>query len=338
MLLFVRNRATNLLPLLVGLFLRTGGASYRVIAALNRAGVSVSTRTIDRLKIILSSDAIRRAQELFRRNLFFAIIFDNINLYVRHTEQRINNRNSMINATNIALIKLPSDAEAAGEDLEARLDMRGNRINDRRGKCIQITKQDTDHFNDAFTAIIAEILSMYWPGREKWSRETRKEMAEKMAKLIPEIRPLKPEKTETFPMGVIDVDEGSKKGIIRVLEEIQKMSTVTPEEFSRIVRIIMGDLGTVHNLRAARRDRKDDIDPMAQLKYVQELSQLFHWALNATHMLVRVHLGNSVQDPGSLSRHKELLGRTWDVNKPDYAAAKSLLRHSLIARLFHCVM
>ncbi|KAJ6464708.1 hypothetical protein DFH09DRAFT_1488636 [Mycena vulgaris] len=40
----------------------------------------------------------------------------------------------------------------------------------------------------------------------------------------------------------------------------------------------------------------------------------------------------------SLAAHKGLLNRKWDANKPNYAAAKSLIRHSLIARILHCVM
>ena len=65
---------------------------------------------------------------------------------------------------------------------------------------------------------------------------------------------------------------------------------------------------------------------------------LWHFALQGTHMIMRTHLGNNVSDPTSLSAHKGLLGRVWDPNKPNYAAAKSLIRHSLIARLLHIVM
>lgn len=134
------------------------------------------------------------------------------------------------------------------------------------------------------------------------------------------------------------MDEGSKKGLVKVTEEILKLSGLSREEFSSKVRVLKGDLSTIRNLRGARRDRTDDVDAMEQIIYAQELSELFHWALNAVHMLVRIHLGNSVQDCGSLSNHKDLLGRVWDVNKPDYAAAKSLLRHSFTARLFDIVM
>ncbi|KAJ7767407.1 hypothetical protein DFH07DRAFT_954919 [Mycena maculata] len=74
------------------------------------------------------------------------------------------------------------------------------------------------------------------------------------------------------------------------------------------------------------------------MEYGEELSALFHHALQASHMIMKVHYGHAVRDPMSLSAHKGLLHRTWDVNKPNYAASKSLIRHSLIERVLHCVM
>ncbi|KAJ7602042.1 hypothetical protein DFH06DRAFT_1351727 [Mycena polygramma] len=75
----------------------------------------------------------------------------------------------------------------------------------------------------------------------------------------------------------------------------------------------------------------DDINDMECLDYVEELSALWHFALNATHMIMRLHFGDSVLDPGSLAKHKGLLNWTWDAEKPNYADAKALIRHSLIA-------
>lgn len=86
------------------------------------------------------------------------------------------------------------------------------------------------------------------------------------------------------------------------------------------------------------RRQHDNINLMERLEYGEEMSQLFHFALNATHMIMRTHFGNAVTDPTSLAAHKGLLSRTWDAAKPNYAAAKSLIRHSLIARLLHIVM
>ncbi|KAJ7844775.1 hypothetical protein B0H14DRAFT_3139277 [Mycena olivaceomarginata] len=50
-------------------------------------------------------------------------------------------------------------------------------------------------------------------------------------------------------------------------------------------------------------------------------------------MIMRTHYGHAVEDPASLAAHKGLLYHKWDVNKPNYAAAKSLICHSLIARI-----
>jgi hypothetical protein len=64
MLVFVRNRATNVLPLILGLFFKISGTSTRVIQMLSNAGVCVSGDTIERLKERVSEDAISLAVEL----------------------------------------------------------------------------------------------------------------------------------------------------------------------------------------------------------------------------------------------------------------------------------
>jgi len=133
-------------------------------------------------------------------------------------------------------------------------------------------------------------------------------------------------------------NEGSKKGIVKVMEAICECSTLDEHEWSAKVRIVLGDWLTSNNLRGARRDRADDVDAMERVEYVEELSSLWHYSLQNTHCIVRTHLGHAVQDPTSFSAHKGLLGRVWDETKPNYAAAKSLIRHSLIARLLHITM
>jgi len=77
---------------------------------------------------------------------------------------------------------------------------------------------------------------------------------------------------------------------------------------------------------------------MERIDYAEEVSCLWHYALQNTHLLMRAHYGNATTDPTSLATHKGLLGRVWDVKKPNYAAAKSLIRHSLIARILHITM
>ncbi len=48
--------------------------------------------------------------------------------------------------------------------------------------------------------------------------------------------------------------------------------------------------------------------------------------------------GDKVLEPASLSSAKELLNRTFDLNSPDYALAKALIRHSLVLHILSLVM
>ncbi|KAJ7505795.1 hypothetical protein B0H11DRAFT_2272573 [Mycena galericulata] len=294
MLAFVRNRATNLLPLLLGLFFKISGTGSRVILMLSNAGVSVSIRTIERLKVIISDDAIRLAVELMTSSQVFFTIFDNINIFQRKSQQRLANTNDMINATNCAIVGLKGIEPFTEADLAEQLAMRGRR---------------------SFVALIAEVIVAYTPGNSRW--KDRKTLAAAVASMLPMDRPISHEKSDVNPYGALDVNEGSKKGVVKVLEGVRERSTI-PE--------------TVWASRAGTERT------MERLEYAQELSAPFHFALQASHMIMRTHYGHAVEDPSSLAAHKGLLNRKWDVAKPNYAAAKSLIRHSLIARILHCVM
>ncbi|KAJ7066884.1 hypothetical protein B0H15DRAFT_807522 [Mycena belliarum] len=122
MLAFVRNRATNLLPLLLGLFFKISGTSTRVLNMLSNTGVSVAGRTVERLKIRISDDAIQLGIDLVLSGQMFCTLFDNINIFLRKAQQRITNPNSMIHATNVALIAV-NGIDAAAENLEEKLSM-----------------------------------------------------------------------------------------------------------------------------------------------------------------------------------------------------------------------
>ena len=139
-------------------------------------------------------------------------------------------------------------------------------------------------------------------------------------------------------MGVFDVNEGSKKGLVQVLDVIRERVMMTRETWAGKVQIILGDWLTSSNLQAAWQDQVDNVNAMERINYVEELSCLWHYALQNTHLLMRAHYGNATTNPTSLAAHKGLLGHVWDVKKPNYAAAKSLICHSLIARILHIIM
>ncbi|KAJ7367233.1 hypothetical protein DFH08DRAFT_1005503 [Mycena albidolilacea] len=335
MLVFVRNCATNVLPLILGLFLKVSGTSTRVIQMLSNVGVCVSGDTIKQLKERVSEDTINLAVELITSRRVFFTIFDNINIFLRKSQQRLSNTNNMINATNCTIIGIDGVEPFTPTDLTEKLALRGNRA---RAKPADIlpTPEDDEIIGSlrSFVALIAEMIVVYCPGNGLWHEH--KEIAAGVTKMMPLDRPLPPEKTDGRPFGLFDVNEGLKKGVVKVLQSVQERSTLSQKIWSSISRIFVGNWLTSNNLRAARRDWTDDINAMERLEYADELSAPWHFALQATHMIMRTHYGQAVEDPASLAAHKGLLNRKWDVNKPNYVVAKSLIRHSLIAHILHC--
>ncbi|KAJ7921626.1 hypothetical protein B0H13DRAFT_2415435 [Mycena leptocephala] len=301
--------------MILGLFLEIGGTSSRILTTLSNAGACASITTIERLKKILSEDAVAHAVSLMQGSGVFYIIFDNINIFLRKSQQRLFNKNTMIHATNATVISIPG-ADPKAEDLEAK--------NKRRGKRAAATGADIIPMEDDEEKMFS---SFEWENRDVLLKAAEAFMAS--ARLLP------PERTDGRPAGVFDVNEGSKKGIIKMLKALQELSGLAESEWASKARIIMGDWLTSNNIRGARRDRMDDINSMERLEYVEELSALWHFALNATHMNMRLHFGDSVLDPGSLAKHKGLLNRTWDAEKSYYADAKALIRHSLVSRILY---
>ncbi|KAE9397161.1 hypothetical protein BT96DRAFT_996000 [Gymnopus androsaceus JB14] len=337
MLAFAKNQRTNALPLILGLFFDINGTSARVLMMLSNIGLCILWQTVERLKERISEDAIALAIDLASSGQLLGIIFDNINLYRAKFFQRLTNQNSMIHATNTVLIGIDEEGinVEAAKDLEAKLKLRGERRKAMFNNILPTT-EDNEHMQKSFRNLIAELLVRYTPGSGKWT--SQKEMLDKFQSEMPQDRPLPPKKTMTRLLGVFDINEGSKKGIIKMLAAIPKRLQQTFAAWSARVQFILGDWLTINNIRAACHERDDNINPMEQLEYGEEMSQLFHFALNATHMIMCTHFGNAMTDPTSLAAHKGLLSRTWDTAKPNYAAVKSLIRHSLIARLLHIVM
>ncbi|KAJ7871972.1 hypothetical protein B0H14DRAFT_3567248 [Mycena olivaceomarginata] len=86
---FTRNTGTNLFPMILGLFLEIGGTGSRILNTLSNAGACVSVTTIERLKKILSEDAVLHTVSLMQGSSMFYIIFDNINIFLRKSQQRL---------------------------------------------------------------------------------------------------------------------------------------------------------------------------------------------------------------------------------------------------------
>ncbi|KAJ7834459.1 hypothetical protein B0H14DRAFT_3462048 [Mycena olivaceomarginata] len=188
MLAFIRNRATNVLPLILGLFFKISGTSSRVVQMLSNAGVCVSSHTVERLKVIISDDAIRLAITLITGGGVFFTIFDNINIFLRKSQQRLSSSKDMINATNCAIIGI-SDVEPFTEaDLAEQLALRGERAKATPADILPMLEDDKI-VGQSFVALIAEMIVAFTPGNSQW--KDRKDIAAAVAEMMPKDRPLR---------------------------------------------------------------------------------------------------------------------------------------------------
>ncbi|KAF6765346.1 hypothetical protein DFP72DRAFT_1057937 [Ephemerocybe angulata] len=179
---FARNRATNLLPTICGVFFKIEGTSSRVVRMLSNIGLSVSSKMVERIKENISDDAIRRARTLMKSGRPFVTVFDNLNFYLWKHQQQITNQNESLNVTNSAILGIPDE----GIDVKKALNLdehlkrrgqgwadqptlgRGQRKNARFQSDILPTPADGEYLQKAFKFIIAEFIVRYTPGSDKW--------------------------------------------------------------------------------------------------------------------------------------------------------------------------
>ncbi|KAJ7691215.1 hypothetical protein B0H14DRAFT_3532025 [Mycena olivaceomarginata] len=180
---FTRNTGTNLFPMILGLFLEIGGTSSRILNTLSNAGAFVSVTTIERLKKILSEDAVVHAVSLMQGSGMFYIIFDNINIFLRKSQQRLFNKNSMIHATNAAVISIP-DADPAAANFEAKKKARGKRAA-ATGQDILPTEDDEAKILSSFKGLVMTLFLAYCPGSNDWKdRDAMLIAAEMLARCL----------------------------------------------------------------------------------------------------------------------------------------------------------
>ena len=211
----------------------------------------------------------------------FSMIFNNINIYLWWFQQRVTNQNTMIHATNCAVIAIDKDSidVPKAENHEIKLRLCGKRVNVTY-QDLWPTRSDDECISWAFASLIAEIIIRYTPGSNEWPEQG--EMLSEIWKTMPSDWPLRARKTDTRPLEVFDVNEGSKKGLVQVLDAIHEWISLTSEEWAGKVRIILGDWLTSSNIWAAWRDQVDDVNAMERIDYSEELRacSVTNWLLD----------------------------------------------------------
>ena len=198
------------------------------------------------------------------------------------------------------------------------------------------TPEQQDQLRSAFRHAVRSLLLDNLEGFAAGGAKAAK-IAKKVAAKKPTIRQLggAGEKTDFYPLPALDEEEASVKGTIRVVQTlIRDTLKLVAKTASSKLRFFVGDWLTIRNLRLMKYMRITEPDSWGRMDWVQEAAMPFHFQLNAVHMLIRTHLGESDSDPSCLDRHRTRLQRyKLDKKKPEYNQAYELIEHSLAARL-----
>jgi hypothetical protein len=298
------------------------------------------TSSVESALVQLTKSSKARARNFVKHGKrLWCLVYDNINFTLRKASQRLQNTTEQVNATTSAVVALPACFSTPSFKDACNVPQQSHQSRNRQemtlDKLIPTPEQQGQlrtAFRHAVHSLLLENLGGLAAGDVRTTNIKKKVLAKK-----PIIRRLSGagEKTDFYPLPALDEEEASVKGTIRVVQKLIHSSLkLTAQAASSTLRLFVGDWLTIRNLRLMKYMRITEPDSWSRMNWVQEAAMPFHFQLNAVHMLVRTHLGESSNDPSSLDRHRTRLQRyKLDKKKPEYNRACELIEHSLIARL-----
>ncbi|KAE8241182.1 hypothetical protein A4X13_0g7529 [Tilletia indica] len=310
------NRFQMVLGMTFGL-LRVPGAAIQI---LNRCGITVSSRTISRTMETISNGALSRARRLMKDHPGrTALLFDNVNIYVRHSIQSTMSANSSIALTSRTMFGLPSECDPLTPSKLAEV----LRL-DRKGVRMEMFDGLSDFFHAACKIQIATVLVHSLQLSVERKRSLLKAIRTRITKHS--VHKLSASATPVVPLKLLNLNEGTVEGTRGVLE--QSMNALGLSEQSPSAFVVTGDLLSVLNVHAARDSAQWERTPLARLETVYPVSGPWHLLLNWLYMMF--HIYGNTNRATSLDRHRQLLGRgktELDLKKPQFDEGWRLLRH-----------
>ncbi|KAF9176923.1 hypothetical protein BGZ51_009411 [Haplosporangium sp. Z 767] len=310
MLATLRSRKSNYFQMIMGIYLFSKGASRKLISVLSNCGLSVSHQSIMRSLNSLTEDSRKNVKSVARVKPWY-LVYDNINMAFRKHDQRLNNQDSFDSGTTATIIISTIHAEEESGRSGAR------------HLCLAdlMPSKDNDiHLRNAFRFHLIDVLRRCVPVFSECA------ISAPTKKLLPI------EKTATFPMPSMRIDQSTIEGNKDVIETIMEEALGLPQEWFNGRRILIaGDQLTVNRIRSLKQLRWDDISTYHRLDWAIPVMQLFHLQMLFASTILRTHYG-SVATPGSLAYNASLLERRRvNLDNPDFHATDELLNHTFDA-------
>ncbi|KAF9915470.1 hypothetical protein FBU30_001945, partial [Linnemannia zychae] len=115
MLLFMTSQKCNAFQTVMGVFLHCTGCPTRVLDVLSSIGLSVSDYQVRKVLGNMTKDALEQVRKAVLCNDWF-LVYDNINIAMKHQHQRINKLDTFENGTAATVILIPNEKEKIKAD------------------------------------------------------------------------------------------------------------------------------------------------------------------------------------------------------------------------------
>lgn len=336
---FARNRECNSFQLQFGLYCSLGGSSTRLTAFLSALALGPSYKTIERLLASLSDDADSLAVQALIKG--YPILQDNINIFFRKEIERLRQEKStktnQVNATMAAVLPPPPEFNINMEealDLTALWALRGKRSEATPAE-IRPNGEDATILKSFGIHTIVQLFVAHGGANIGRKKQIRKEL-EDLGDALPG-KPLPIVKSQCLPLKIFDRDEGKVKEFIELIEDMQKKTNLSKEEFSARTRLVLGDLGSIATLRGAALRRQDEEGAFDQLSYIVGVAQPLHFEFASCKSVCGSYTRTDIADPSSLDTARVNLKRSatgLNEKKPDFHRFEDLLSTVLTSRIF----
>ncbi|KFH63726.1 hypothetical protein MVEG_10419 [Podila verticillata NRRL 6337] len=313
MLMFVRSQHCNAFQTVMGIFLHCTGCPRRVLEALSSLGLSVSYEQVRKALGSLTKDALDQVQKAVLNNDWY-VVYDNINIAIKHHHQRVDKRDAFENGTAATVILIP-DAKNNEPVTVFRRIAEGSRP---EADIFFPTATDVNLSRAACRAHLSAAIVRSFPHAPT-------------ACMIPmqAIDEMDVIKTVTFPLPTMKIDESTISGNLSVLESITRIGLRLPDTWfdsSRNI-IVGGDQMTVARLLSLKIHRAIESDLYGGLNWVHPTPQFFHLQMTLCATIYKTHLGTDGNVPGSLASFIDRLGsKGFSKEKPEFKATNELLR------------
>ncbi|KAJ7023836.1 hypothetical protein C8F04DRAFT_1213217 [Mycena alexandri] len=283
------------------------------------------------------SQACRATARSLALTSLFLVMYDNINMMVRVTEQILGRKNTQENGTCATEVALH---DAKLEDLlTADFDKGIANAPPLTVENLEFTETEAVFFHDNIIHTILRIIVRY--GGESF---------EHLKADLEKAQPVSADKIAVHqsmihPLPAMEIDENLTKGNIEVIEAINKELAldVNDPNYIKYVKILAGDQLTIARQRSILQVRLGHESGAHSWKHIVLMPGLFHAKIADCHGVLQTHFGKpsaGFRSPGSLGFHNTVLDRLPIVltSLPPFRTCRDLIMVSLYARILHCVL